>query len=44
MICKAPNNDTCIADVCPDGWVEITQDELDAIRESRRGIPALPTP
>ncbi len=43
MICKAPNNDTCIADVCPDGWVEITQDELDAIRESRRGIPALPT-
>ena len=45
MIYKAPNNDTCIADFCPDGWVEITQEELEAICGSRRvvtvSIPAI---
>lgn len=34
-IFKAPNDDTCLADTAPSGWVEITQSELDAIRESR---------
>ena len=43
MIFKAPNNDTCISDVCPDGWVEITQVELAAIHESRRVVAPAPT-
>lgn len=42
MIFKAPNNDTCISDVCPDGWVEITQVELAAIHESRRVVAPPP--
>lgn len=44
MIYKAPNNDTRIADVCPDGWVEITQPELEAILESRKVVPTPPSP
>ena len=34
-IFKAPNNDTAIYDSAPDGWVEITDQELDEIRASR---------
>ena len=38
-IFKAPNNDTCIADAAPEGWVEITQQELEEIIASRTIIP-----
>ena len=34
-IFKAQNNDTCIADIAPNGWVEISQQELEEIRASR---------
>lgn len=34
-IFKAPNNDTCLFDIPIEGWVEIDQAELDAIRASR---------
>lgn len=42
-IFKDSNDDTCLAESAPNGWVEITQQELDAIREFRRvsNIPAL---
>ena len=35
MILKNSNNDTCLSDSPIDGWVEIYQQELDAIRASR---------
>ena len=34
-IFKSPSNDTGIYESAPDGWVEITQDELDLIIGSR---------
>lgn len=40
MILKNANNDTCLSDKTIDGWVEITQQQLDVIRESRRVIPS----
>jgi len=43
-IFKAPNNDTCLAETAPEGWVEITQSELAAIQESRRVLPEPPSP
>ena len=37
MIYKNANNDTCLADSAPDeSWAEISEQELDVIRESRR--------
>ena len=39
MILKNANNDTCLSDVEIDGWISITQDELDSIRSSRRVAP-----
>lgn len=39
MILKNANNDTCVSDSLIDGWVEITQGELDAIRASRQSTP-----
>mgnify|MGYP000370144949 CR=1 FL=1 len=44
MILKNANNDTCFSIAQKDGWLEITQTELDAIRESRRVLPEPPTP
>ena len=43
-IFKAQNNDTCIADIAPNGWVEISQQELEEIRASREPLPRPPTP
>jgi hypothetical protein len=43
-IFKAPNNDTCLAETAPDGWVEITLQEFEAIQESRRVLPEPPSP
>lgn len=43
-IFKAPNNDTRLADEAPEGWVEITTEELDSIRASRNVAPSLPSP
>lgn len=39
MILKNSNSDTCFSDAPIDGWTEITQEELDAIRDSRRVLP-----
>jgi len=44
MLLKNLNNDTCLSDVPLDGWVEISSEELDAIRESRTVVPPAPTP
>ena len=43
-IFKAPNNDTCLATDAPEGWLEITEIELEEIRASRAPIPQPPTP
>ena len=40
MILKNENNDTCISDDSINGWEEISQNELDAIRESSRVAPS----
>lgn len=39
MILKNAQNDTCLSDAEMDGWVEITDEELDAIRDSRSVQP-----
>jgi hypothetical protein len=43
-IFKAPNDDTCIADVAPTyEWVEITEEELQSIYTLRKVVPPPPT-
>lgn len=37
-IFKNANNDTCLAEACPEGFIEITQEELDEIRSSRKVV------
>ena len=39
MILKNANDDTCLSDFPIDGWVEITQEQLEAIRTSRKVAP-----